>query len=77
MIHTEKKTATKQKSAAKKTAATKKVSVTFEKEFYTELEEYVSSHGYSVEDYVKKAVKEKLDSDRISNMIDSMSYKKQ
>lgn len=65
----------KRSTSAKKTAkpTVKKVSVSFDKEFYSELESYVTSVGYGVEDYIKKAVKEKLDSDRISSMIDSMS----
>lgn len=59
-----------------KASAPKKVSVAFDKEFYEELSQYAQSRGYAVEDYIKKAVKEKLDSDRISSMIDVMSFKR-
>ena len=48
----------------------------YHKEFYEELSQYAQSRGYAVEDYIKKAVKEKLDSDRISSMIDVMSFKR-
>ena len=69
-----KQTADKGKTKSK-TASVKKVSVSFDKDFYTELNEYASSRGYAVEDYIKKSVKEKLDSDRISSMIDVMTLK--
>ena len=68
----------KKTSASKKSSGTaaKKISISFDKEFYFELESYVHSHGYGMEDYIKKAVKEKFDSDRISTMIDIISSKK-
>ena len=72
---TTKQTADKSKTKSK-TASFKKVSVSFDKDFYTELNDYALSRGYAVEDYIKKAVKEKLDSDRISSMIDTMTFKK-
>lgn len=72
---TTKQTAGKSKTKSK-TASVKKVSVSFDKDFYTELNDYALSRGYAVEDYIKKAVKEKLDSDRISSMIDTMTFKK-
>ncbi len=72
---TTKQSADKSKTKSK-TASVKKVSVSFEKDFYAELNDYALSRGYAVEDYIKKAVKEKLDSDRISSMIDTMTFKK-
>ena len=72
---TTKQTADKSKTKSK-TASVKKVSVSFDKDFYTELNDYALSRGYAVEDYIKKAVKEKLYSDRISSMIDTMTFKK-
>lgn len=68
--------ATKSTTTKTKTASVKKVSVSFDKEFYTELSDYALRCGYSVEDYIKKAVKEKFDSDRISSMIDTMTLRK-
>ena len=58
---TTKQTADKSKTKSK-TASVKKVSVSFDKDFYAELNDYALSRGYAVEDYIKKAVKEKLDS---------------
>ena len=71
---TPKQTSDKCKTKSK-TTGVKKVSVSFDKDFYTELSDYALSRGYAVEDYIKKAVKEKLDSDRISSMIDIMAFK--
>ena len=70
----EKKTVSK--TTKPKAPASKKVSIVFDKEFYSDLEEYVTSKGISVESFIKTAVKEKLDSDRISSMIDVMSFKR-
>ncbi len=70
----EKKTVSK--TTKPKTPAAKKVSIAFDKEFYSDLEEYVTSKGISVESFIKTAVKEKLDGDRISSMIDVMSFRK-
>ncbi len=70
----EKKTVSK--TTKPKAPASKKVSITFDKEFYSDLEEYVTSKGISVESFIKTAVKEKLDGDRISSMIDIMSFKR-
>lgn len=70
----EKKTVSK--TTKPKAPASKKVSIAFDKEFYSDLEEYVTSKGISVESFIKTAVKEKLDSDRISSMIDVMSFKR-
>ena len=70
----EKKTVSK--TTKPKAPASKKVSVSFDKDFYSDLEEYVTSKGISVESFIKTAVKEKLDGDRISSMIDVMSFKR-
>ena len=51
----------------------KKISITVEKEFYTELEEYTHKMCISIEEFAKKAIKEKMDRDRISTMIDYFS----
>ena len=63
------------KPAAKSTTkpSGKKISVTVEKEFYTELEEYTHKMCISIEEFAKKAIKEKMDRDRISTMIDYFS----
>ena len=60
---TTKQTADKSKTKSK-TASVKKVSVSFDKDFYTELNDYALSRGYAVEDYIKKAVKEMCIRDR-------------
>ena len=70
----EKKTVSK--TTKPKTPAAKKVSIAFDKEVYSELEQYVLNRGLTVEVFIKSAVKEKLDSDRISSMIDVMSFKR-
>ncbi|MCI1931133.1 MAG: hypothetical protein LKJ13_05510 [Clostridia bacterium] len=60
----------------KKTAkSVKKITVSFEKEYYQELSSFAAQKGMTVEEFAKKAVQEKFDSDRISNMIDSMLQK--
>ena len=66
-----KKTASKAKSSSK--PAGKRISVTVDKEFYAELEEYTHQKCTTIEEFAKKAIKEKMDRDRISTMIDFMS----
>ena len=61
---------------AKKTtskSASKRISISVDKDFYLELEAYTHQNFTTIEDFVKKAIKEKLDRDRISTMIDFMS----
>ena len=67
------KMAEAKKTTSKSKSTTKRISVTVEKDFYTELEEYTKMRCISVDEFVKKAIKEKLDSDRISTMIDFMT----
>lgn len=66
----EKKTAAK-KPAAKKPAG-KKLSVTLDAETMALLEEYIAEFGFSKDEFVKKAIMEKISRDKISSMIDSM-----
>ena len=76
MAETKKTTkAAPKKTTSKNTSkpAGKKISVTVEKEFYTELEEYTHKMCISIEEFAKKAIKEKMDRDRISTMIDYFS----
>lgn len=71
----EKKTAAK-KPASRKTAAKKpagkKLSVTLDGETMALLEEYIAEFGFSKDEFVKKAIMEKISRDKISSMIDSM-----
>lgn len=71
----EKKTAAKKttakKAPAKKTAG-KKLSVTLDGETMALLEDYIAEFGYSRDEFVKKAIMEKISRDKISSMIDSM-----
>lgn len=68
----EKKTITKKTTAKKPTSKTKKLSVTLDQETYTLLEEYITEFGFSKDEFVKKAITEKISRDKISSMIDSM-----
>ena len=60
------------KSTAKKTPAGKKLSVTLDAETMAMLTEYLTEYGYSKDEFVKKAILEKISRDKISSMIDSM-----
>ncbi len=68
----EKKTITKKTTAKKPTNKTKKLSVTLDQETYALLEEYIAEFGFSKDEFVKKAITEKISRDKISSMIDSM-----
>ena len=68
----EKKTTTKKTTAKKTPSTTKKLSVTLDKETYTLLEEYIADFGFSKDEFVKKAIMEKISRDKISSMIDDM-----
>lgn len=68
----EKKTTVKKTPAKKTTSATKKLSVTLDKETYSLLEEYIAEFGFSKDEFVKKAIMEKISRDKISSMIDDM-----
>jgi|GEM_PF-4507705 len=74
MAETKKKPAAK--STSKKTCkakpTTKKLSVTIDKELYTAMEEYLQEYGYSKDEFVKKAIAEKVSREKISTMIDDM-----
>ncbi len=73
------KTPAKKAAAAKTTAktttkkaASKKLSVTLDTELMEQLEAYIAEYGYSKEDFVRKAISEKISRDKISSMIDDM-----
>ncbi len=68
----EKKTTTKKTTPKKPASTTKKLSVTLDKETYALLEEYIAEFGFSKDEFVKKAILEKISRDKISSMIDSM-----
>lgn len=68
----EKKTTTRKTTAKKITGTTKKLSVTLDKETYALLEEYIVEFGFSKDEFVKKAILEKISRDKISSMIDDM-----
>lgn len=68
----EKKTAEKKSAPKKTTGTTKKLSVTLDKETYVLLEEYIAEFGFSKDEFVKKAIMEKISRDKISSMIDNM-----
>ena len=71
---TAKKTAAKTttKKTTTKKAASKKLSVTLDTELLEQLEQYIAEYGYSKEDFVRKAIFEKISRDKISSMIDDM-----
>ena len=68
----EKKTTTKKTTTKKVPGTTKKLSVTLDKETLAMLEEYIAEYGFSKDEFVKKAIMEKISRDRISSMIDDM-----
>lgn len=68
----EKKTPMKKTAAKKAPVTTKKLSVTLDKETYALLEEYIAAFGFSKDEFVKKAILEKISRDKISSMIDDM-----
>lgn len=68
----EKKTASKKNGAKKSATAVKKLTVTLDQETYALLEEYLAECGFSKDEFVKKAITEKISRDKISSMIDSM-----
>ncbi|MGN0133108.1 MAG: hypothetical protein ACI4AO_00145 [Anaerotignum sp.] len=63
---------TKKTPPKKPASTTKKLSVTLDKETYALLEEYIAEFGFSKDEFVKKAITEKISRDKISTMIDSM-----
>lgn len=67
-----KPTAKKTTTTKKTTSTTKKLSVTLDKETYALLEEYIAEFGFSKDEFVKKAIMEKISRDKISSMIDDM-----
>ena len=68
----EKKTTTKKTTQKKAPATTKKLSVTLDRETYEMLEEYIAEFGFSKDEFIKKAIMEKISRDKISSMIDDM-----
>ncbi len=63
---------TKKTTPKKPDSTTKKLSVTLDKETYALLEEYIAEFGFSKDEFVKKAITEKISRDKISSMIDTM-----
>ena len=63
---------TKKTTQKKPASKTKKLSVTLDQETYALLEEYIAEFGFSKDEFVKKAITEKISRDKISSMIDSM-----
>ena len=63
---------TKKTTPKKPDRTTKKLSVTLDKETYALLEEYIAEFGFSKDEFVKKAITEKISRDKISSMIDTM-----
>lgn len=64
---------TSSKPAAKKSGtSSKKLSVSLDAETMALLQEYLDEYGYSKEEFVKKAILEKISRDKISSMIDTM-----
>lgn len=63
---------TSKQSGTKKTSTGKKLSVTLDTETFALLTEYITEYGYSKDEFVKKAILEKISRDKISSMIDSM-----
>lgn len=62
------------KPAAKKSgASSKKLSVSLDAETMTLFQEYIDELGYSKDEFVKKAILEKISRDKISSMIDTMT----
>lgn len=60
--------------AAKKSgASSKKLSVSLDAETLALLQEYIDEFGYSKDEFVKKAILEKISRDKISSMIDTMT----
>lgn len=68
----EKKRTAKKTTAKKPASKTKKLSVTLDQETYALLEEYIAEFGFSKDEFVKKAITEKISRDKISSMIDTM-----
>lgn len=60
------------KQSTKKTSTSKKLSVTLDAETMALFTEYITQYGYSKDEFVKKAILEKISRDKISSMIDSM-----
>lgn len=78
MAETKKSTAkpakkTASRSAAKKSGtAAKKLTVSLDAETMAVFQEYIDEFGYSKDEFVKKAIMEKISRDKISSMIDTM-----
>ena len=68
----EKKTTAKKTTTKKDASTTKKLSFTLDKETLELLEEYIAEFGFSKDEFVKKAIMEKISRDKISSMIDDM-----
>lgn len=60
------------KQSTKKSSTSKKLSVTLDAETMALFTEYITQYGYSKDEFVKKAILEKISRDKISSMIDSM-----
>lgn len=61
------------KTAGKKSGSgTKKLAISLDAETMAVFQEYIDEYGYSKDEFVKKAIMEKISRDKISSMIDSM-----
>ena len=66
-----KKAAAKPKTTTRRTKSTK-LSISLEPEMILDLECFLAQIGYSKEEFAVRAIKEKLDRDKISFMIDTI-----
>lgn len=55
-----------------KTTKSKKISISLDTELLEQLENHLEQYGFSKEEYIKKAIREKLSRDKISVMIDNI-----
>lgn len=61
------------KTAGKKSGSgMKKLAISLDAETMAVFQEYIDEYGYSKDEFVKKAIMEKISRDKISSMIDTM-----
>lgn len=63
---------TAKKNSTKPKSTGKRLSVTIDSDTMAQLNEYLAQFGYSKDEFVKKAILEKISRDKISVMIDNM-----
>ena len=63
---------TAKKSSTKPKSTGKRLSVTIDPDTMAQLNEYLAQFGYRKDEFVKKAILEKISRDKISAMIDNM-----